>query len=281
MRVTLNLATRPFTDLGPALKRLRIGMGVLTGLSLLLLLGLHALHRKAEDARAHEHSLDGAISQINNEREGYQAMMQRPDNARFLQQVLLLNQLFDQKAFSWTLAMENLETVLPGGVQVTQIEPTRDKTGQITLHLRVLGPHNLADDLVRNLEHSHRFMSPRIEGENAESNNSGPNRPLEPVSSSNQFEFALLADYVPPTPEERAAIKNSAKGDSSKRNSAKEGTAKEASRGGAEPGNRPPDRRVPAGNPASPRPPYTGPRNSAQPPRPNPAGYPNGHGGPQ
>ena len=29
MRVTLNLATRPFADLGPAIKRLRIGMGVL------------------------------------------------------------------------------------------------------------------------------------------------------------------------------------------------------------------------------------------------------------
>ncbi len=264
MRVTLNLATRPYADLGPAMKRLRIGMGVLAGASLLLLLGLHALHRKAEEARAREHSLDGAITHIDSERQGYQAMMKRPDNARFLDQVSQLNQLFGEKAFSWTLAMENLETVLPGGVQVTEIEPARDKTGQITLHLRVLGPHDLGDDLVRNLEHSHRFMLPRIAGENAETSNSGFNRQLAPVSTSNQFEFDLLADYVPPTAEERATIKNAA-----------ERTAPEKE----EPGNRPAaNRRVPPGTPALPRPPYTGMKNSAPPPRPNPDRYPEGQG---
>ena len=42
MRITLNLATRPFADLGPAIKRLRIGMAVLAGLSILLGLGLPA-----------------------------------------------------------------------------------------------------------------------------------------------------------------------------------------------------------------------------------------------
>jgi type IV pilus assembly protein PilN len=276
MRVTLNLATRPFSDLGPAMKRLRIAMGVLAGVSLLLLLGLHALHRKAEEARAREHSLDGAINAINNERLGYQAMMQKPENARFMEQVAMLNQLFDEKAFSWTLAMENLETVLPGGVQVTQIEPARDKTGQITLHLRVLGPHNLSDDLVRNLEHSRRFMSPRIVGENAETGNGGPNRPMEPVSISNQFEFDLLADYIPPSPEERATKKSA---------------AREAAPAGGEPGNRPSaaHRRVPPINGTMPgamsRPPYAGPGTkpgaAAHVPLPNPSGYPAQQGGPQ
>jgi type IV pilus assembly protein PilN len=270
MRVTLNLATRPFSDLGPAMKRLRIAMGVSAGVSLLLLLGLHALHRKAEEARAREHSLDGAIAAINNERQGYQAMMQKPENARFMEQVAMLNQLFDEKAFSWTLAMENLETVLPGGVQVTQIEPARDKTGQITLHLRVLGPHNLSDDLVRNLEHSRRFMSPRIVGENAETGNSGPNRPMEPVSISNQFEFDLLADYVPPTPEERTPAKKK---------------AEEAAFAGG-PDNRPPAKhRAPPVNGTRPgttsREPYTGPGASAPTQRPNPSRYPAPGGGPQ
>jgi type IV pilus assembly protein PilN len=265
MRITLNLATRPFTDLGPAMKRLRIAMGALAGVSLLLLLGLHALHQKAEQARAREHSLDGAIARIDNERQGYEAMMREPENARFLEQVLQLNQLFDEKAFSWTLAMENLETVLPGGVQVTQIEPARDKNGQITLHLRVMGPHDLGDDLVRNLEHSHRFMSPRIEGETAETSNTSFSRQIEPPpSTSNQFEFDLLADYVPPTPEERAAYKN---------------VAKETAHAAEEPGNRPPaNRRVPVGRGVLPRPPYTGMKNSAPASKPNPAGYPSRQG---
>ena len=68
-----------------------------------------------------------------------------------------------------TPAMENLETVLPAGVQVTQIQPVRAKNGQITLQLRVLGPRDLSVELVRNLEHSKRFLRPRISGESAES----------------------------------------------------------------------------------------------------------------
>ena len=44
MRITLNLATRPFADLGPAIKRLRIAMGVLAFISILLGFGLQRLH---------------------------------------------------------------------------------------------------------------------------------------------------------------------------------------------------------------------------------------------
>lgn len=207
MRITLNLATRPFADLAPALKRLRLGMGVLAVLCLALGLGLHALNRKAEQARATEHSLDGQFARVTGERQGYLSLMREPPNARLLTQTEALNQIFDEKAFSWTLAMENLETVLPGGVQVTTLEPVRDKDGQITLHLQVVGPRDLGVDLVRNLEHSKRFLQPRIVGENAASEGNGANQKLEPVSDTNRFEFDLLAEYNPPTPEESGAAK--------------------------------------------------------------------------
>jgi type IV pilus assembly protein PilN len=211
MRVTLNLATRPFADLGPALKRLRTGMGILALLAIVLGLGLHALHQKAEQARAREHSLDGAIANITRERQGYEALMQRPDNAQLLTQADALNKLFDEKAFSWTLAMENLETVLPGGVLVSTLEPVRAKDGHITLHLRVDGPHDRGVDLVRNLEHSRRFLMPRIVGESSAETGTGPNQPLEPVSVSNRFNFDLLAEYNPPSPDETKPSADSTK----------------------------------------------------------------------
>lgn len=201
MRVTLNLATRPFADLGPAIRRLRIGMGVLALVAIALGIGLHLLHHRAEEARAREHSLDGQIGNITRERQSYQAMMQRPDNAQLLTQADELNKLFDEKAFSWTLAMENLETVLPGGVQVSTIEPIRAKDGHITLHLRVIGPHDRSVELVRNLENSRRFLQPRIVGETSEATNN-PNQRMEPVSASNRFTFDIFTDYNPPTPEE-------------------------------------------------------------------------------
>jgi type IV pilus assembly protein PilN len=212
MRITLNLATRPFADLGPALKNLRIAMGTLAAIALALGIGLHALHQKAEEARGRDHSLDGAIARVTQERQGYTNLMHEPDNVRLLDQAATLNRLFDEKAFSWTLAMEDLETVLPGGIQVASLEPVRDKNGQITLHLRVVGPRDRAVDLVRNLEHSRRFQSPRIVGEASESSgNGGPSQRLEPISASNRFNFDLLAEYNPPTPEERKTAKSAGK----------------------------------------------------------------------
>ncbi|HEY6488805.1 MAG: fimbrial assembly protein [Terracidiphilus sp.] len=206
MRISLNLATRPFADLGPTLKRLRIAMGVLALAAIGLGAGVYALDQKAEQARAREHALDLKIARLNSERQGYQAMMREPKNAAVLAQAENLNQLFDEKAFSWTLAMEDLETVLPGGVQVTTLEPVRDKDGHISLHLRVLGARDRAIDLVQNLEHSKRFFKPRIIGETAETAG-GPNQRMEPVSASNRVNFDLLADYNPPPPGERRPAK--------------------------------------------------------------------------
>jgi len=211
IRITVNLATRAFADLAPALKRLRIGIGVLALIAIALLFSLRALHQKAEQVRAREHSLDGEIARVTRERQGYQALMQRPDNAQLLTQAGALNKLFDEKAFSWTLAMENLETVLPGGVLVSTLEPVRASDGHITLHLRVEGPRDRSVDLVRNLEHSHRFLDPRIVGENSAEVGSGPNQRLEPVSATNRFEFDLLAEYNPPSPDEARLATHSKK----------------------------------------------------------------------
>lgn len=201
MRVAINLASRPFADIAPAIKNLRRTMGVLVLVAVVLLVGLHFVHDKAEKARAREHSLDGEIAKVRQEHQRYQAMMRQPDNARTLEQSEDLNGLFDEKSFSWTLAMEDLETVLPAGVQVTTLEPIV-KDGQISVRLRVIGPRDKDVVLVENLEHSRHFLLPRIAGESAESS-SGPNQRPEPVSASNRENFDVLADYSPGTAADR------------------------------------------------------------------------------
>jgi type IV pilus assembly protein PilN len=194
MQITLNLATRPYSDIRPAIKRLRIAMAVLAVIAIGLGLGLRAFHQKAEQARATEQQVQSRIDSITQERLASQNLMRQPDNAKFLAQAADLNQIFDEKTFSWTLGMEDLETVLPGGVQVTTLEPVRAKDGHITLRLRVVGPRDKAVDLVQNLERSRYFLLPRIVGESTESTG-GPGEKLEPVSASNRVNFDLLADY--------------------------------------------------------------------------------------
>lgn len=208
MRIGLNLATRPFADAGPTLKRLRIAMLVLLLISGGAYMGLRALHNQAQAARARAHSLDGALAGVSAERQGYLQMMQQPDNARLLAETRTLNSLFDEKAFSWTLTMESLETVLPGGVQVSTLEPVRDADGHITLRMRVIGPRDKGIEFVRNLEHSQRFLFPRIVGESAQ-NAGGPNQNNPPVSDTNAFSFELQAEYNPPSADEMKTLAGS------------------------------------------------------------------------
>jgi len=60
---------------------------------------------------------------------------------------------------------------------------------------------------VRNLEHSHRFLAPRLARETAESNQNG--RQIEQVSAATPVNFDLLAEYnpLPETAEKPSAAK--------------------------------------------------------------------------
>lgn len=203
MKITLNLATRPYADQGPALKRLRIGMAALAVVLIGLVFGLLHFHQAALRVKAQEDVLDRSIVQIRQEEQGYQRQMQQPDNAKVLTQAGFLNALFDEKSFSWTEAMEDLERVLPAGVQVQAIEPVRDKDGRLTLRLRVAGLRERSVAMVRNMEHSPRFASPRISGENEENNNARTG--MQQVGEPSRVSFDLLAEYNPATPDERRA----------------------------------------------------------------------------
>jgi type IV pilus assembly protein PilN len=256
MRVSVNLATKPFANLGPILRRLRIAMGSLAVIVLGLWLGLHLLHGRADKVRAQERSLDVDINRLNQEQQGFRTLVAQPQNAAIIDRAGALNALIDQKSFSWTLAMEDLETVLPGGVQVTTLEPIVDKKdGHVAVHMRVVGPRDKAVELVANLEHSHRFLQPRIIGESAESTNSAnPNQQLEPVSATNRENFDLLADYNPATAAEQQTA----------------GRKRHVERGAEVPeGPAPtqPDQGLPAAHRAAPRPNRAMPRNRM---RPNP-----------
>uniref|UniRef100_E6QI35 Uncharacterized protein n=1 Tax=mine drainage metagenome TaxID=410659 RepID=E6QI35_9ZZZZ len=206
MRIAINLATRPYTDQRPALRQLRLGMAVLAVILALLALGMLHFHQAALRMAAQQQSMDLAIAKLQNEQQGYKNQMQQPANARVLTQADFLNQLFDEKSFSWTETMEDLETTLPAGVQVTAIEPVRDKEGNLTLHLRVSGNRDRVVDLLRAMEHSPRFVSPRIVGENAESGN-GPGG-LQPISDSMRVNFDILAEYSQATLAQRKAALN-------------------------------------------------------------------------
>jgi len=200
MRITLNLASKPFIELRPLYARLRLWMAMLLIAAVPLWLLLKVETRKAALANAKLQSVESSIQRLQNQQQSYQAMMRQPQNAAVLTQAQFLNQLFARKAFSWTAIMMDLETVLPGGVQVMNIDPATDKAGNVTIRLRVSGQRDRAVDLIRNLEHSRRFLQPRLASESLETNANGNQANLQPANGTGNVNFDVLADYNPLQP---------------------------------------------------------------------------------
>ncbi len=165
MRISVNLASRPFVEIRPLLARLRLLMGLLAVLALGLGFWLHSVSKRAAAAQARLDAVHAQTLALQQQRSTNEARMRQPQNRDVLDRSHFLNEVFARKSFSWTAVMMDLERVLPPGVQVTSIEPQISKTGEVTIRLRVSGDRDRAVQLVRNLEHSSRFLQPRLSSE--------------------------------------------------------------------------------------------------------------------
>ena len=197
MRITLNLASRPFFELRPVLLRLRVLAGALCLLALVLFLLLRQAQVKADRAEAVAHKWNVATQQQQQEWQQDQALMRQPDNAATLQRSEFLNQLFRSKSFSWTTAMMDLERVLPQGVQVTSIDPRMSKEGRVMMRLRVNGPRDKVVTLVSNLEKSPDFIEPLVAGETADVQGQGQAGFRPTMSETTDVNVDIIAGFNP------------------------------------------------------------------------------------
>ncbi|HTU59447.1 MAG TPA: PilN domain-containing protein [Polyangiales bacterium] len=207
MRISINLASRPFVELRPLFLRLRLLMVLLAAAAIGLGVWAHFLQKRLVHAAAQMDVLRNETIATQHERLQNEARMRQPANAAVLDRAHFLNALFLQKSFSWTAVMMDLENVLPTGVQVTSIEPQVTKTGDVIIRLRVSGERDRAVQLVRNLEHSRRFLQPRLSDEASQAKTAGNpggfrqpqvNIPAAPAG----VEFDIIANYNPLPPGE-------------------------------------------------------------------------------
>ena len=234
MQSSVNLATRPCVELRPLFARLRLAMLGLALLAVALGFALRSLEAKAAAAQAQMDALKARTLQFQQERQRNEARMHQPQNMAVLERSQFLNAVFEQKSFSWTAVMMDLEKVLPTGVQVTSIEPSLSKEGDVNIRLRVSGDRDKAVQLVRNLERSQRFVAPRLSGEAAqtqEGNRGVVASPMMPAA----VEFEILSGYNPLSAAqvkranaEVAADSDVAKGDTAKTVSRRQRGAKQA-----------------------------------------------------
>jgi type IV pilus assembly protein PilN len=197
MRISVNLATRPFVELRPLFARLRLAMAALALTAIALGYGLHRLNANARVAEAQMRELKVQTSVAENERRANEARMMEPQNRAVLDRSKFLNGLFESKSFSWTAVMMDLENVLPAGVQVTSIEPGITAEGGVNIHLRVSGPRELQVDLVRNLERSQRFLAPHVSNETAQTEEQGRLVQTSGAGVPGGVQFDIVSGYNP------------------------------------------------------------------------------------
>lgn len=197
MRLSVNLATRPFVELRPVFLRLRIAMAALALLAIGLGIAIHSLAQSTSASQQRMSALRSQTVAFQTERQGDERRMQQPANRAVLDRSRFLNALFEHKSFSWTAVMMDLERVLPPGVQVTSIEPMVSAEGDVTIRLRVSGNRDRAIELVRNLERSQRFLEPRLANESAQTQEGARAGSATQPAVPGGVEFEIISGYNP------------------------------------------------------------------------------------
>jgi type IV pilus assembly protein PilN len=199
MRISLNLATRPFVELRPFFLRLRILMGVLAVAAIAVIVWTHSLQIQLDRAQAQMDQLVHRTTTFQQEKLHNEQRMHQPVNAAVLDRSHFLNAVFLRKSFSWTAVMMDLETVLPIGVEVTSIDPSITVEGDVVIRLHVSGDRDKAVQLVRNLERSKRFLLPHLNSESSQTKEGNGNNAAFAAAAGPApgVEFEILANYNP------------------------------------------------------------------------------------
>jgi len=188
MRLDINLASHPYEDAKEFWRQWGTGLAVM-GLVTLFLIGLTLWkwHNAAKD-RAEVRSLEHNIAVLDGKLAKNEATLNRPENRTLREQSTYLNNLFQQKAFSWTQVFEDLERVMPPRLHVVSIRPEMDNSNQLEIKLTVAGDsRDHAIDLVRKMEESKHFQQTHISEEDNLSGNSG----------GDSVTFNISALYIP------------------------------------------------------------------------------------
>jgi len=186
MRISINLATRPYEDLRSFFLR--------WGLLLALVMAITAgLVYKAFDGWRHTrdigHSIaekETAISRMDREISNAQLTLNQPSNKTLRDQSEFLNDLIARKAFSWTEVFSNLEQMMPARLHVVSIQPELDDQNQLELKMTVSGDsREKVIELLRKMEESRQFRDAKLVDESTQ--------------QQGRMNFQIAALYVPHT----------------------------------------------------------------------------------
>ena len=193
MRLNINLASQPYEDSRQFWVYWGTGLGLLAlATALLVFMAVNGFIEGSRD-RQQMAKLKSELAEFDQEKNQAQAMLNQPQNREVRDRSRFLNELFERKAFSWTLAFQQLEQVMPAHLHVISIHPGISADNNLELRLVVGGEtREQALDLVRKMESSKHFKQTRIDSERFEN-------PGNANSGNDRVQFDIDALYVPST----------------------------------------------------------------------------------
>jgi type IV pilus assembly protein PilN len=187
MRLDINLATHPYEDVRRFWLRWGAALAGAAIVTLVLVFSAVTGWMGAAKDRALIREREQQIAARDQERVKAEALLNRPENRSVRDRSQFLNDLFEQKSFSWTQVFEDLEHVMPAHLHVVSIQPQTSPQHQLELKLMVAGDsRDRALQLVRNMESSQHFRQTQIDEEAEASQNPGDN-----------VQFAISSLYIP------------------------------------------------------------------------------------
>ncbi|HLK34448.1 MAG TPA: PilN domain-containing protein [Terriglobales bacterium] len=188
MHIEINLASQPFEDAQRFLRQWTLTLGIVSLLTLALVIGA-VLRLRVWTAEEHRIDiLQGQIAQGDREIAQAEAFLNRPENRDTRDKSLILNDLIVRKAFSWTEVFSDLERIMPPRLHVVSIRPELTPDNQLALRMVVAGEsRERALDLVRRMEQSPHFHQPQIVAEATEQ---------QPQNPGDNVQFDISTLYV-------------------------------------------------------------------------------------
>jgi len=184
MRISINLATRPYEDLRSFFLRWGVLLAVMLAITAALVYKGFDGWRHTRDVGHSIAEKETAMSRMDREINSAQVTLNQPNNKTLRDQSEFLNELIARKAFSWTQVFSNLEQMMPARLHVVSIQPELDEQNQLELKMTVSGDsRERVVELLRNMEESEQFRAPQLSSES--------------VEQQGRMNFQITALYVP------------------------------------------------------------------------------------
>lgn len=183
--IHLNLASRPYRDYRPVYAVV-VAMSLLT--AFLMLNNVETYYRYQHDTRSTSGSIESIESKIAQERQRQeiaQRQLKNLDLATLDAQTRFINAKLNERAFSWSTLLDELESVLAQDVRLISVAPKFNPDGTIalTLNFEAKGPMG---------------MITTINKMNADPQFSNPFPDNEQLNDSGVYTFNLHVQYRPP-----------------------------------------------------------------------------------